>query len=221
VVKFTSRNAEQYTLDNRAGRVQNRFSKSGSMKTKPGSRTAVNPGARDRIHEPQTVFLVGFMGAGKTSVGRALSRRLGLSFEDLDDRIQDREGKTIEQIFREFGEAEFRRAETAALRELLGELRRSPRVVALGGGAFVQADNAALIEGAELRSVFLDAPVEELRRRCEQEQKERPLRQNPKQFRELYEKRRPSYMRADVRVETSGKDVDTVAAEVACSLGLG
>jgi shikimate kinase len=166
------------------------------------------------------VFLVGFMGAGKTSVGRALSRRLGLPFEDLDDRIQNREGKTIAEIFRESGEAGFRKAETTALREMLGELRRSPGVVALGGGAFVQPDHAALIEQAEVRSVFLDAPVEELLRRCEQEQKERPLRQNPKQFRELYENRRPAYMRAAVRIETSGKDVETVAAEVACSLGL-
>jgi shikimate kinase len=191
------------------------------MKARPGSPTAVNPGAREPVHELQTVLLVGFMGAGKTSVGRALSRRLGLPFEDLDDRIQNREGKTIEQIFRESGEAEFRRAETAALRELLGELRRSPCVVALGGGAFVQAGNAALIEKAEVHSVFLDAPVEELLRRCELEPKERPLRQNPEQFRELYEKRRQSYMRAILRIETGGKDVDTVAAEVACSLGLG
>jgi len=201
--------------------VLNRFSKSRSMKTKPGSRAAENPGPRERVRQPQTVLLVGFMGAGKTSVGRALGRRLGLPFEDLDDRIQNRQGKTIEQIFRESGEAEFRRVETAALRELLGEVRRSPCVVALGGGAFVQADNAALIEEAAVHSVFLDAPVEELLRRCEQEQKERPLRQNQEQFRELYEKRRQSYMRAALRIETGGKDVDTVAAEVACSLGLG
>jgi shikimate kinase len=193
--------------------VQNRFRKS---RTGPGSRPADNPPAR----ELQTVFLVGFMGAGKTSVGRALSLRLGLPFEDLDDRIQHREGKTIEQIFRESGEAEFRRAETAALRELLGELGSSPRVVALGGGAFVQPANALLIEGATVHSVFLDAPVNELLRRCEDEARERPLRQDPKQFRDLYEKRRPSYLKAAFRVETSGKDVDTVAAEVACSLGL-
>jgi shikimate kinase len=218
VVKFTLRNAEQYRLDNRAGRVQHRFSKSGSMGTRFGSRS---PDAPDRRHELKTVFLVGFMGAGKTSVGRALSHRLGLSFDDLDDRIQHREGKTIEQIFRESGEGEFRRAETAALRELLGELGRSPRVVALGGGAFAQADNAALIEEAKVHSVFLDAPVEELLRRCEQEAKERPLRQNPKQFRELYERRRQDYLRAGLRIETNGKDVDAVAAEVACSLGLG
>jgi shikimate kinase len=197
--------------------VQNRFSKSGS---RSGSRSAANPLARDRIRELRTVFLVGFMGAGKTSVGRALSLRLGLPFEDLDDRIQHREGKTIEQIFREAGEAEFRKAETAALRELLEESCSPLRVVALGGGAFVQPANAALIEEAGIHSVFLDAPVEELLRRCEDEPKERPLRQDPKQFRELYEKRRQSYMKAVVRIETHGKDVDTVAAEVACSLGL-
>jgi shikimate kinase len=161
------------------------------------------------------------MGAGKSTVGRALSRRLGLPFEDLDDRIQQREGKTIEQIFRESGEIEFRKAETAALRELLGELGSSLRVVALGGGTFVEPGNAALIEEAEARSVFLDAPVEELLRRCVEEKTERPLRQNPEQFRVLYEKRRRSYMKAAVRIETGGKDVDTVAAEVACSLGLG
>jgi shikimate kinase len=191
------------------------------MKTRPGSRAALNHAERNPAHELQTVILVGFMGAGKTSVGRVLSRRLGLSFEDLDGRIQSREGKTIEQIFGESGEAEFRRAETAALRELLGELRQSPCVVALGGGAFVQPENAALIEEARAYSVFLDAPVDELLRRCEQERKERPLRQNPVQFRELYEKRRKSYMKAALRIETGGKDVDTVAAEVACSLGLG
>jgi shikimate kinase len=198
--------------------VQNRFGKSGSAS---GSRSAANPLARDRVSEVRTVFLVGFMGAGKTTVGRALSRRLGLPFEDLDDRIQLREGKTIEQIFRESGEGEFRKAETAALRELLAELGSSRRVVALGGGAFVEPGNAALIEESDVHSVFLDAPVEELLRRCVEEETERPLRQNPEQFRELYEKRRRSYMRAAVRIETGGKDADTVAAEVACSLGLG
>jgi shikimate kinase len=200
--------------------VQNRFSKSGSLRARPGSRPAATPLARDRVREARAVFLVGFMGAGKTTVGRALSRRLGFPFEDLDDRIQRREGKTIAQIFRELGEAGFRRTETAALCELLGELGSSLRVVALGGGAFVQPGNAALIEAAEVYSVFLDAPVEELLRRCEEEETERPLRQNPKQFRELYDKRRRSYMKADVRIETDGKDVDTVAVEVACSLGL-
>lgn len=200
--------------------MKNRFSKSGQSEVGPGSRPAVGPDREVRATGRQTVFLVGFMGAGKTSVGQALSRRLALPFEDLDDRIEDREGKTIAQIFRESGEGEFRRAETAALRALLEEPVSSTRLVALGGGAFVEPVNTALIKDAQALSVFLDAPIDELFRRCDEERRIRPLRQDPKQFRDLYEKRRPSYMKATLRIETGGKDVESVAAEVACSLGL-
>ena len=188
------------------------------MRTRPGSRPVVNPIAGEGRREIRAVFLVGFMGAGKTSVGRVLSRQLGWSFEDLDDRIVAREGRSIKEIFRDSGEEEFRRAENAALRELLADLGSSPRVVALGGGAFAQAENAALIEEAGVHSVFLDAPVEELFRRCGQEPRQRPLQQDAKHFRELYEKRRPSYLKARKHIQTHGKDVDAVAAEVACSL---
>jgi len=194
--------------------VKDRFSRS------EYGRGAVRSDGQERANGLQTVFLVGFMGAGKTSVGHALSRRLGLPFEDLDDRIEDREGKTIAQIFRESGEAGFRRAETAALRALLEEPVSSSRLVALGGGAFVEPVNAVLMNDAQAISVFLDAPVEELFRRCDEQERVRPLRQNPKQFRDLYEKRSSSYSKASLRIETGGKDVEAVAAEVACSLGL-
>jgi len=190
------------------------------MRSKPGSRSAARSAARREGREARPVFLVGFMGAGKTSVGLALSRRLGWPFEDLDDRIVARERRTIAAIFRDSGEKEFRRAEHAALQELLGELQTSQRIVALGGGAFAQADNIALIESSEAQTVFLDAPVEELYRRCESERRERPMRQSDAQFRNLYKKRRVFYMRAMRRIETNGKDVDAVAAEVACLLGL-
>lgn len=188
------------------------------MKTRPGSHPEVRPSAP--ALPVRVVFLVGFMGAGKSSVGRALSRQLGWPFEDLDERIQAREGRSIEQIFRESGEVEFRRLEHAALRELLSDLGSGPRVVALGGGTFVQEKNVALLAESGVPAVFLDAPVEELFRRCQQEQLERPLRRDQEQFRKLYEERRPGYMVAALRIETGGKDVDTVAAEVAQSLGL-
>jgi shikimate kinase len=169
----------------------------------------------------RSVFLVGFMGAGKSSVGRALSRQLGWPFEDLDERIQAREGLSIERIFRHSGEAEFRRAEHAALRELLSELGNSPRIVALGGGAFVQEHNVALLEERRATVIFLDAPVEELFRRCQNEELERPLRGNDLEaFRQLYEARRPHYATARLRIETAGKDIDNIAAEITVSLGL-
>jgi shikimate kinase len=146
----------------------------------------------------KAVFLVGFMGAGKTSVGRSLARRLGWDFEDLDDRIQARAGRSITAIFRDLGEAEFRRMENTALRELVAEL----------------------VASSPAQVVFLDGPAEELFRRCEKEQRERPLLQDVKQFRELYEQRRSSYLKASRCIDTTGKEIDQIAAEVACSIGL-
>ncbi|HLW87773.1 MAG TPA: shikimate kinase [Terriglobales bacterium] len=168
----------------------------------------------------KVVFLVGFMGAGKTSVGRSLSRRLGWGFEDLDDRIESHTARSITEIFRDCGEAEFRRLENTALRELMGEPGAAPRIVALGGGAFAQPDNVALLESAGAQVVFLDGTVEELFRRCRQEERERPLLQDAKQFRELYEQRRSSYLKASCRIDTTGKQIDGIAAEVACRISL-
>lgn len=159
------------------------------------------------------------MGAGKTSVGQALSRRLGWRFEDLDERITARAGRTIEQIFREVGEPGFRSIESAALQEVVSELGPSPRIVALGGGAYAQAENARLLERAGVPIVFLDAPVEELWRRCAQQDLERPLRRDEQQFRRLYQERRPHYRKAPWRIETSGKDIESIAVEVALKLG--
>ncbi len=189
------------------------------MRTRTGSHREVELSATERV-PVRTVFLVGFMGAGKSSVGRALSLRLGWGFEDLDDRIQAREGRSIGQIFRESGERGFRRVEADALRELLGEPVSSPRIVGLGGGAFVQAENAALLAQTQAPIFFLDASVDELFRRCQQEKVERPLRQDRERFRQLYEGRRPRYMTGTVRVETTGKSVDAVAAEVARHVGI-
>src|SRR5260370_38013393 len=92
----------------------------------------------------RALFLVGFMGAGKSSVGRALGERLGWTFVDLDERIERREGRAVAELFRSSGEQKFRRAERAALDVLVKELRSaSAMIVALGGGAFVQKENAA------------------------------------------------------------------------------
>jgi shikimate kinase len=167
-----------------------------------------------------TIFLVGFMGAGKSSVGLALSRKLGWPFEDLDVRIEARERRSIEEIFRQSGEPAFRKIEHAALCSLIQDLSASSKVVAVGGGAFAQEKNAALLEEAGFPVIFLDAPVEELFRRCQEQQVNRPLRRNLEDFRRLYEERRPCYLKAAVRIETGGKDVESVATEVIESLKL-
>ena len=92
----------------------------------------------------QAVFLVGFMGSGKTSVGRELARRMGWEFVDLDVRIEQREGRSVPEIFQDRGEPGFRIAEAAALLELTQSLERAS-VVALGGGAFAQPGNRELL----------------------------------------------------------------------------
>ena len=188
------------------------------MSTRPGGQPETTTPAP--VSGVRAVFLVGFMGAGKSSVGLALSRKLGWPFEDLDERIQVQERRSIEQIFQQSGEAAFRQVEHAALRSLIRDLGASPTVVAVGGGAFTQENNAALLEEAGFSAVFLDAPVEELFRRCQEQRLDRPLRGDLEVFRRIYESRRPCYMKATLRIETSGKDVETVAAEAIRSLGL-
>jgi shikimate kinase len=184
------------------------------------------------------VFLVGFMGAGKTSVGRALGQRLNWIFEDLDDRIERQEGQTVPEIFRNSGEQTFRRAEHRALGSLLEECcaadppavarssspRTMGRIIALGGGAYVQKENAVLLESSQIPTIFLDAPVEELWQRCRQQATsagtERPLLRSPEQFRKLYAQRRKSYSKAHITIQTSNRSVDEIAAEIAHALGL-
>lgn len=164
------------------------------------------------------------MGAGKSSVGLSVAKRLQWIFEDLDDRIQRREARTVPEIFRSSGEKEFRRAEREALREVLEELRAGggPRVVALGGGAFVQPANAALLRAARIPAIFLDAPVEELWQRCQRQAStrgtERPLLGSIDRFRELDSARREAYLRATLRIETDGRTIEAVAGEIALAL---
>jgi shikimate kinase len=200
---------------------------------KKSSRKTVSAGRRQRRKKPTTkhagppgnsVFLVGFMGAGKSSVGRALGQRLNWIFEDLDDRIAAREGRTVAEIFRDSGESEFRRAEHSVLEQVLGELRGGvARIVALGGGTFAQGRNHKAIQASGVPTVFLDAPVEELWQRCAQQPNldaRRPLQTSASKFRELHRNRLPYYRTASLRVDTAGKQVDAIVAEIAQALGL-
>ena len=184
------------------------------------SRQDMEAPAERRAAAVCAIVLVGFMGAGKTSVGRELGRRLGWPFVDLDDRVQARETRTIAEIFEASGEAEFRRAEHDALEELLKEVEHGPRVIAVGGGAFAQPENASLLDATMATTVFLDASADELWKRCGDDPTERPLRRDEQVFRQLYESRRPRYLRAQVRVDTAGKEVGHIAKEIAISLGL-
>lgn len=169
-----------------------------------------------RAESKRRVFLIGFMGAGKTSVGQALARNLGWNFRDLDRIIESREQKTVAEVFSAVGEAGFRAAESAALRELLqGSAESDDLVVALGGGTFAQPANREMLRQANALTVLLEAPLDELQQRCANDATVRPLARQQARFAELFEQRQPAYAQARQRVQTSAKSVEEVAREVA------
>jgi shikimate kinase len=169
----------------------------------------------------RAVFLVGFMASGKSSVGRELARRLQWQFVDLDARIESRERQSVSHIFLSKGEPGFRLAETAALRELTESFERDTvrdTVVALGGGTLTEQRNRKLL--SDWPSVFLEAPTDELWRRCSEDAAERPLSQDRQRFSWLYEQRLPFYRQATVVVETAGKDLASICSEIEVALQL-
>jgi shikimate kinase len=151
------------------------------------------------------IYLVGFMAAGKTTIGRRLADELGWSFVDIDEDIENDQGTTIAEIFDTRGEEEFRRIETAAIQKRVHFIERGrPMVVALGGGAFAQHRNFELLENNGI-SVWLDCPFAMVAERVGRTS-HRPLARDVDRFRQLYEARRAAYERADFRIEIQGDD---------------
>jgi shikimate kinase len=163
------------------------------------------------------VCLTGFMGSGKSTVGRLLAAQLAWHFVDLDSEIERHTGLPISQIFEQKGEPVFRDIEHECLTRVLGRAsERDARVVlALGGGTFAQQRNAALIHSLEspqrfgVAVVWLDCAIEILLQRCVL-MGDRPLFRDEASFRRLYEERLPYYRQADYRIESSGESIRVV-----------
>jgi shikimate kinase len=157
------------------------------------------------------IFLVGFMGSGKSTVGRMLAERLGWRFVDLDVQIESEQGVSISEIFSSRGEEQFRGIETAALRGCIKKIQTGqPTIVALGGGAFTRPENIELLSGNGI-SIWIDTDFTIMRRRV-QGATHRPLARDPEMFESLFRTRRESYGRADYRVSVE-KDDSTVAVD--------
>ena len=163
------------------------------------------------------IFLVGFMGSGKSTVGRVLADELGWGFADLDEDIEKREGMSISQIFGTRGEAGFRQAETAALRERVRSVERGqPCVIALGGGAFLSEENFQMVTNNGI-SVWLDCPFSTVERRLAGQHAEynhRPLARDPEKLRELFAVRREGYGRADYCIAVENDDAPETCAKI-------
>ncbi|HTV02242.1 MAG TPA: shikimate kinase [Luteitalea sp.] len=159
------------------------------------------------------LYLVGFMGSGKTTLARALSRRLGWRAIDLDEEIERREGRSVAQVFAQEGEAYFRQVEREMLVTFL-PLRNV--VVATGGGTFVQPANRADILADGL-SVWLDVPFARIVDRVPSDGR-RPLAANREAFAELFEERRAAYRQAHTRLDAQGR-VDAIVERLFHQLG--
>ena len=162
----------------------------------------------------RTLFLVGFMGSGKTTVGKLLAQRMAWKFVDLDLLIEEAEGTTVAEIFARAGEPAFRRREQELLRRILLETPQAAgRVVALGGGTFAQPANMELLQRAQAVTIWLECPVELLLMRCAL-MSNRPLFRDEANFRELYEERLPFYQQANFKVQTGPGDPGEVVRQI-------
>ena len=190
--------------------------------TEPSAKSKMDENVRKRTAAPgvDRIVLTGFMGSGKTSVGRILAERLGWRFLDLDAEIERRDGRTVPEIFAASGEAHFRKQETAALAGILGQSRV---VVALGGGAPEELGNRLLMEQTPRTAVvYLAAPLETLLDRCERDDARTGAAGRPllAQAEQRFAERRHLYERiAGHQVETSARSVEEAADAILEALG--
>ncbi len=155
------------------------------------------------------IYLVGFMGAGKTTVGRELAARLGVPFFDLDELIESSEKMTIKDIFASHGEPHFRKRE----RDILRATRYAEdAVIATGGGTFAFDENIQFIQSEGL-SVYLSAPYALLRTRVGEKTAERPLFRDDLTAHELYGNRLRYYKLSDLTVEVGEHETPSEIVE--------
>ena len=158
----------------------------------------------------RVLYLLGFMGSGKSTVGELLAGVLGWPFIDLDTIIEAGQGLSIREIFENSGEPFFRQVERAALTEAS---KAEPAVIALGGGTFAQPLNVDLIRAAGGTTVWLDCPPEILRERC-RGMENRPLFRDEESFKQLFMDRLPYYRLADFRIATEGRNPQEVVEQI-------
>jgi shikimate kinase len=159
------------------------------------------------------LYLVGFMGSGKSAVGRLLAHELGWSFADTDEDIEQVQGVPIAAIFDQHGEPEFRALEREAVRKRVRDIECGrPMVLALGGGAFLDPDNRKLLDERGV-TIWLDCSFPRICARIDG-QSHRPLARDPEKFRQLFDDRQDAYRKAEYRIEADTDDPSVIVAEI-------
>lgn len=162
----------------------------------------------------QRIVIVGFMGCGKTTVAKALAALLGCGLVDLDAIVSAQQNLSVPELIKERGESGFRDAETAALQVVLD--RQTPRIIALGGGAWTLERNRDLVNQHGCLSVFLDAPYDLCWQRITTHPAPRPLALDEASAQELYRERHRFYALANIRVGVTDQlSADNLAARIA------
>ncbi|GAB6072554.1 shikimate kinase [Venenivibrio stagnispumantis] len=158
----------------------------------------------------KNIFLIGFMGSGKSTIGRLLAEKLNMKFIDIDKEIEKKEGKSIKDIFKEKGESYFRELERKEI-ELFSE--KSGYVVSTGGGLGANKDNMEKMKKNGI-VIWLDVSLEEVLKRCGND-KNRPLLQLPfEELKKLYEERKKIYSLADIHINVNSKTPQEILKEI-------
>ncbi len=160
----------------------------------------------------KNIILTGFMGTGKTEIGRILSKKLGAKLIDIDTEIEKRQKMTITEIFKQHGEQRFRDIESEVIKEIADA---ENAVISTGGGAVLRQENIDNLRKKGIIICLMASPETILKRT--RHNKDRPLLQveNPLQkIKELIEFRKPFYEKADLMVDTEGKNPLEIAGEI-------
>lgn len=165
------------------------------------SRPFIPLGMTRALKTDRPVVLIGLMGVGKTTVGRRLARALGLGFRDADEEIERAAGRSVSEIFDDFGETAFREGERKVIARLL---EGPPIVLALGGGAFVDPETRARVQESGI-SIWLRADVDTLVKRVAKRNTRPLLRDSDPRavLQRLLESRTPAYAEADIHVDAA------------------
>ena len=176
-----------------------------------GSAAAGKPVSKDIYELDRPVFLVGFMGAGKTSVARKLARMAGVASVDMDTYIERCEHKRVKEIFAEVGEEGFRAVETQTLYEL--GMKKDPMVISCGGGVVLRPENRKALSELGL-VVYLSVTAAEAASRIS-DVSSRPLFGDLQNAQRVIDERLPLYEEvADVTIDTVGRGSSSIAHEV-------